>query len=160
MKLYKIINEEKTEVNIDTLLFESVNTHSGDDQTIELSLEKTGEKIIRDLMLQLFIIDNSETYTLKQNEKDDNSVFYYRTSTNKILKFYLYLKKEEEYILVKPSSEGIFYLENNWELEKPIEFKLQLICDEKFSNKFGENKNILFGINLLGDDEIEQKTFK
>lgn len=159
MKLYKKINEEKIEVTIDTLLFESVNTHSGDTQTVELSIEKTNEKTIKDLMLQLFILDNDETYNLKQNEDGDYSVIYYRTLTGKIIKFYLYLKKGEEYILAKPSSEGIFYLEKNWSLSDPIEFKLELVCDEKFSNKFGENKTILFGLTFLGDDENENKTF-
>lgn len=159
MKLYKKVNDEKIEVTMDINLFESVNTHSGDDQSIILSIEKTNEKKIRDLMLQLFVLDNSETYNLKQNENDDDSVFYYRSLTGKILKFYLYIKKGEEFILTKPSSEGIFYLEKSWEKIDPIEFKLQLICDEKFSNKFGENKTILFGINLLGDDESDTKTF-
>lgn len=159
MKLYKIIGEEKIEVNMDTLLFESVNTHSGDTQEVILTLEKTTEKIIKDLMLQLFILDNSETYTLKKNEDDDYSVIYYRTITGKIIKFFLYLKKGEEYILTRPSSEGIFYLEKNWSLTDPIEFKLELVCDEKFSNKFGENKTILFGLTFLGDDENEEETF-
>lgn len=159
MKLYKIVNEEKTEVNMETLLFESVNTHSGDNQIVELSIEKTNEKTIRDLMLQLFILDNNETYNLKQNEDGDNSVVYYRTITGKTIKFYLCLKKGEEYILSKPSSEGVFYLEKNWTLQEPIEFRIELICDEKFSNKFGENKSILFGLVFLGDDDNENKTF-
>ena len=140
------------------MLFESVNTHSGDNQIVELSIEKTNEKTIRDLMLQLFILDNNETYNLKQNESD-NSVVYSSTITGKTIKFYLYLKKGEEYILSKPSSEGVFYLRKKLDIARIIEFRIELICDEKFSNKFGENKSILFGLVFSGDDDNENKTF-
>lgn len=158
MKLYKIIDEEKIEVTPDISLFESVNTHSGDEQEIFLSLSKDKEVNIKNLMCELSIVDNDEIYKLKKNTVDDNSIYYFRTLTGKTMSFKLYAKQDDNYILLKPDKDGVFYVERNWVLDEEIVLKLELNCEENFSEKFGENKFLKLELNFLGDTS-EEKTY-
>lgn len=158
MKLYKIVDEEKIEVTPEISLFEAVNVHSGDEQEVILSIAKDTETSIKNLMCELSIIDNDETYKLKKNSTDDNSVFFFRTLTGKTMCFRMYVKKDKDYVILKPDKEGLFYIEKNWTLNEEIGLKLELICEESFSQTFGEKKTIMFDINFLGDPN-EEKTF-
>lgn len=158
MKMYKLVNDEKIEMNSNDPIFESVNTHSGDEQEVLLAFEKTAETTVKNLLCQLTIVDNDETYNLKKNDSEDYSVFYYRTLTGKSLKFYIYYKKGEEFTQLKPDKNGIFHIEKNWSLDENVVIKLQLVCDEYFSETFGENKTIILGIRCLGEVN-ESKNF-
>ncbi len=158
MKLYKLVGEEKIELTPEISLFESVNVHSGDNQEVLLSIEKDKETSIKNLLCQLSIVDNDEVYNLKKNDTEDNSVYFYRTLTGKAMKFRLYIKKDEDYVILKPDKEGILYIEKNWSLNEPIGLKLELECEEYFSKTFGEKKSIMLDINFLGDPN-EEKTF-
>lgn len=159
MKVYKIIDdEEKIELTPEVNLFENVNTHSGDNQETILSIEKDKENTIKNFMLELSITDNDTTYVLKKNTNEDDSVYYFRTLTGKSISFKLYTKKDDYYIILKPDKNGVFYIEKNWSLSEPITLKLELICEENFSDRFGENKTLLISINFLGDKN-EEETF-
>ena len=158
MKFYKIVNEEKIEITPDISLFDAVNVHSGDEQEVILSLAKDTETSIKNLMCELFVIDNDEVYKLKKNSSRDNSVFFFRTLTGKTLSFRMYIKKDKEYVILKPDKEGLFYIEKNWTLNEEIGLKLELICEEGFSQTFGEKKTIMLDINFLGDPN-EGKAF-
>ena len=147
MKLYKLVGEEKIELTPEISLFESVNVHSGDNQEVLLSIEKDKETSIKNLLCQLSIVDNDEVYNLKKNDTEDNSVYFYRTLTGKSMKFRLYIKKDEDYVILKPDKEGILYIEKNWSLNEPIGLKLELECEEYFSKTFGEKKSIMLDIN-------------
>ena len=158
MKLYKIVGEEKIELTPDISLFEAVNIHGGDEQEVLLSIEKDTETSIKNLLCQLSIVDNDEVYNLKKNDTEDNSVYFYRTLTGKIMKFRMYIKRDNDYIILKPDKEGLLYIEKNWTLNEAIELKLELECEEYFSKTFGEKKTIMLDINFLGDPN-EEKTF-
>ena len=158
MQLFKIVDEEKILINQGDTLFDSINTHSGDSQTLKLSLSKEKEEIVKNLMCELKITDNDITYVLKKNTDDENSVCYFRTRTGKNIKFKLFLEKEKS-ILVKPDKNGLFYLSKNWNLDEDIIFSIILECEEEFSDRFGENKEVILGINFLGELVNESKTF-
>ena len=158
MKLYKIIKEEKIEVTPEISLFEAVNVHSGDEQEVILSIAKDTETSIKNLICELSIVDNDEVYKLKKNSTEDNSVYFFRTLTGKSLSFILYVKKDDNYIILKPDKEGLIYIEKNWILNEEITLKLKLKCEEGFSQTFGEKKTIMLDINFLGDPS-EEKTF-
>ena len=74
------------------------------------------------------------------------------------MKFRMYIKRDNDYIILKPDKEGLLYIEKNWTLNEAIELKLELECEEYFSKTFGEKKTIMLDINFLGDPN-EEKTF-
>lgn len=161
MKIFKKVNDELVDVELEDI-FCKFNTHSGGTIETELVLRKDeSEQKINDLMLSMDITDSNIIYKLKRNSELDDFVFYYRALTERNLYFYVDVIESAETISdsvdtlkrIKPDKNGIFLLKSNWNTLDDLRIKLTIICDDGFSEEFGEKKLLSLGITLLGDVE-------
>lgn len=140
-------------------LFESMNTHSGDVQSVELIVEKKDSKTIKNLMTDLSIIDRDIEFLLKKDSNNSNEVFYIRTTTEKCIKFTLEVKDSNDiYSFVKPDSSGLFLIEKNWENDEFINIRITATVEEGFSEKFGEITSLGLRMSWYGEMN-EKKSF-
>lgn len=168
MKIFKKVNDELIDLEEEDILCK-FNTHSGGTIETELVLRKDEEEgKINDLMLDMDITDSNIIYKLKRNSELDDFVFYYRALTERNLYFYIDVietlneseeQKEETFKRIKPDKNGVFLINSNWSTNDDIRIRLTSICEEGFSEEFGEKKILSLGLRLLGDIENVSENF-
>lgn len=156
MEVYVKKEEELVPLNSGVDLFESMNTHSGDEQSVELVLVKTDKEIYKNLMVELSLLDKDIEFPLKRDANNSNDVFYIRSTTDKTLKFNLKIKNDDnEFDPIKPDSNGLFLVSRNWNSKNEIELIANCIVDEGFSEKFGEITSL--GLRMTWYGEVNEK---
>lgn len=156
MEVYVKQNNELIPINSGINLFESINTHSGDVQSVELIAERKSSKAIKNLMTSLSIIDKDIEFLLKKDSNNSNEVFYIRTTTEKCIKFTLEIKDSNgTYSFIKPDSNGLFLINKNWENDEFINIKITATVEEGFSESFGEITSL--GLRLSWYGEMNEK---
>lgn len=160
MKTYINKNGSLTELTPDVPLFDTLNTHAGDKQIVNLTLDNAEGTDIRNLMLELSIVDEGIETILKKGTNTDNSVTYLRRKTLKSLRFYVdYIDENGGYTPIKPDSNGLLLVSKFWDKKDRIQLRVTIVVDEMFSNKFGELVAIQTNLSWFGETDVK-KTFK
>lgn len=158
MEVYVKKDGELIPVNSGIDLFESMNTHSGDCQTTEIVVTKTDEESVKNLMLELSIVDKDIEVPLSRDASDSNEVVYFRGMTEKNIKFTIEAVEGEESSFIKPDRMGLFLIEKNFSEKSEINLLMTCTVDEGFSEKFGEISTLGFRMSWYGEVN-EKKSF-